>query len=465
MIVLAAFTLLGAVLRAYRLDSGLWYDEIVTLIESVRPPLLQILTEFPGNNNHPLYSVLAHLSVSAFGEHPWALRLPAALFGVAAIPMLYVLGAAVTSRREALLASGLLTVSYHHIWFSQNARGYTALLFWTLLSTLLLVRQIENARMARALVYGAAVGLGIYTHLTMAFVAAGHAVVWAFRLWRENDRSARERDLRMAIWSFGIAGTVATLLYLPLVRQVFTFFGHGQPASVAVATPAWAVLEALKGLRVGFGIVGVLVAAAVVVLGLVSYWRQSQMVALAFTLPIFVTGAGMIVMHAPVRPRFFFNLLGFALLLVVRGAFEAGQAFSTSMQLRRTVGGGIVGLMIVVSALSLPAGYRYPKQDFEGAYQYVTSNRVEPEPISIAGLATFPLSRYYNVAWTPLKQLRDLESLPSEGARVWLVYSFPEYMAPDLVATVQERCVPQRVFPGTVGNGDVIVCTIDRQRP
>jgi hypothetical protein len=258
---------------------------------------------------------------------------------------------------------------------------------------------------------------------------------------------------------------VAAVLYLPLIRQIYAFLDKGEPASVAVATPSWAALEVIKGLRVGFGAVGLLAVAAVVLLGLVSYWRQTPLRALAFTLPVAVTGAGMIVMHAPLRPRFFFSLLGFALLFIVRGAFEAGNVLSTSGQLRRTAGALIVGLILVMSAWSLPTGYRYPKQDFEGAFQYVTANRVEPEPVSTAGLAIFPLSRYYGASWAPLTQLRDLDSLPGEGARVWLVYSFPEYMAPDLVATVRDRCVPQRVFRGTVGNGDVIVCTIDRQRP
>ncbi len=56
---------LAAVLRAIGLDGGLWLDEILTLIESVRRPVAQIVTTFPSNNQHTLYSVLAHASISA----------------------------------------------------------------------------------------------------------------------------------------------------------------------------------------------------------------------------------------------------------------------------------------------------------------------------------------------------------------------------------------------------------------
>ncbi len=163
LLTVGGLTVLGAVLRAIRLDAGLWYDEIVTLVIAVRLPVDRLLTEFPHNNHHPLYSLLAHLSVTFLGEHAWSLRLPAYAFGVATIPMLYRLGTTVTTRREALLAAALLCVSYHHVWFSQNARGYSLLAFFVLLSTDLLVRGLrgrETGRMPWYLGYALAAALG-----------------------------------------------------------------------------------------------------------------------------------------------------------------------------------------------------------------------------------------------------------------------------------------------------------------
>lgn len=70
-----------------------------------------------------------------FGESGWALRLPAALFGIASVVMVYVLAARYLSRVEAWVATAVIATSYHHVWFSQNARGYTLIGFLTLLST------------------------------------------------------------------------------------------------------------------------------------------------------------------------------------------------------------------------------------------------------------------------------------------------------------------------------------------
>ena len=143
---LAALTALAIVLRTIGLDSQFWLDEILTLHESVRGSLWQIVTVFPDNNQHTLFSVLAHLSIGIFGEHPWSVRLPAMILGAATVPMLYVLGRELAGRTEALLATFLLAVNYHHVWFSQNARGYTAIAFLAMLSRWLLLRGLRRGR-------------------------------------------------------------------------------------------------------------------------------------------------------------------------------------------------------------------------------------------------------------------------------------------------------------------------------
>jgi len=174
---LVALTLAALVLRVVGSNSGLWIDEIYSLVDFFRVPLGRMVTAFPRDNHHPLYSALAHLSIGAFGEAPWSIRLPAVLFGTATIPLLYGLGRYVGSRREGLLAALLLAVSYHHVWFSQNARGYAMLAFFTVACTWALLRILEGGSRRLAFVYGASAALGAYTHLTMVFIVVGHAAV------------------------------------------------------------------------------------------------------------------------------------------------------------------------------------------------------------------------------------------------------------------------------------------------
>ncbi len=365
--VIATLTVLAALLRLPGLDSGLWFDEIVTLVESVRLPFRELVAVFPGNNNHPFYSLLAHLSVSTLGEHPWTLRLPAFIFGVASIPALYRLGAAVTSRVESLLAALLLAVAYHAVWFSQNARGYTALLFFTLVTTLLFVRLSQRFDRKLAVAYGVLSGLGIYTHLTMAFLAGAHALVWSWQVWQALDRSERSRHIRTAGLALGAAALVSGLLYLPMAGQVYQVLNGPPESSAAVATPKWAMFEVLRGLRIGLGTVGLLIALTLASLGTMSHLRRMPFIVCLFVLPGVMTAVAMLAMGAPIRPRFFFSLLGFGLLMLVRGAIESERFVRRHVGYRapRTeiCGVLVVALIAVMSAYSLRNNYRYPKQD------------------------------------------------------------------------------------------------------
>ena len=310
---LAILVIVGGALRFYKIDTSLWFDEIVTLLDSVRSPLSRIVTHFPSNNDHPLYSVLAHLSVDAFGEAPWVLRLPSALFGVAAIPLLYLVGLAVTDRREALASSVILTVSYHHVWFSQNARGYTALLFCVLLSTYMLIRWLDTGRRSFLIAYAIVTAVGAYAHLTMVLVSISHALAFGIS-WLSDVRESRIRsEWRTLVAGFIGAALLTVALYAPMVADVGSFFSTQTATATEVATPGWAIVAALRGLQVGFGAMwGVAIGTVVFAAGAWSYWRDRRAVALLILLPVPVTVLLALALNRPIFPRFVFFAMGFA---------------------------------------------------------------------------------------------------------------------------------------------------------
>lgn len=97
------------------------------------------------------------------------------LFGVASVGMVFVLATRVMSRPEAWAGALVLALSYHHIWFSQNARGYTMMGFFALFSFWCLIRHSETRQPKYLAWFVVASIAGVYTHLTMAFVVAGQA--------------------------------------------------------------------------------------------------------------------------------------------------------------------------------------------------------------------------------------------------------------------------------------------------
>ena len=125
---LVGLVALAAALRLHGLGSQLWLDEMDALLESIRRPAADIMTRWPATTSHVLYDLCSHASVRALGETALAVRLPAALFGVGGVAALFLFTQPVLGRRVATVAGALLAVSYHHVFYSQNARGYTALL-------------------------------------------------------------------------------------------------------------------------------------------------------------------------------------------------------------------------------------------------------------------------------------------------------------------------------------------------
>jgi 4-amino-4-deoxy-L-arabinose transferase-like glycosyltransferase len=475
-LVLAVLTLIGVVLRAIGLNSQLWYDEIYSLVVTSRPPLREIVTTYYGDIQHPLNTVLVHAAVVALGEAPWTARLPALCFGVATIPLLFLLGRAIGTVREGLLAAAFLTVSYHHIWFSQNARGYTALLFWTLLCTLLFYRGLAQLRWPWFLAYAIAAALGAYTHLTLVFVVVGHAAtILLLAMASPRSRSAGLRWLTMPTAAVAVSGILTLALYAPFFGQVVHYFQHLSGKMKAVSTPGWALVETLRGLEIGFGSqVMLLVGALFVACGLWGYWKANRVAFLLLVLPPAAAGLGVIAMRGSMYPRYLFLLVGFAILIVVRGAMVLGGAAG------RLAGGGReaawgpvigIGCMVLLCAASIATlgrVYRHPKQDFFGALQFVEQERRGSEPVLTGGAAAWPYQHYYGRDWPKLKNIAQVESIRGQARRVWLVYTFPRYIedeTPGLMEAIGRRFKTLRVFPGTLAHGEVFVCVNDVAEP
>ena len=468
---LLLLTALAVVLRAIGLNGGLWHDEIATLLLSVRSPLADIVTVFPSNNQHSLFSVLGRLSVVAFGEHAWSLRLPAMLLGAATVPVLYVFAREFVGRAEALLATLLLTVAYHHVWFSQNARGYSALAFLTIASSWLLLRGLRRGRPGDFVWYAIAAALGVYAHLTMVFLVMSHALLCLMPLGLPIDAASRAR-WRWPAAGFVLAAVFTMLLYSPVLfdmQQFFTKVSTGRE----VATPRWAALELLRGLRIGLGAtIGALAGISLLVAGLWSYFKQSRFLLALFIVPAVVTVAGTLAMRRPIFPRFLFFLVGFALLIIVRGALEIGgwlRRDRTLSAARLPVAGVVMILaMAAVSAVALVPNYRYPKQDFEGAMDFVLRQHAAGEPIVTTGPATYIYQHYHKQPWTEITSREQFDALRAQGRRVWVVYTLEGYIqsrAPELLAVLRSDCAVQAVFRGTVGNGDIKVCAAPPAAP
>jgi len=134
---LGAVVLGGSALRFYGLDAqSLWNDELSSWRQSHHETIPAVIeqgvrpTPYP-----PAFPVLLYFVEKYVGESETALRIPSAVAGVLAIIATFFLARQLYSVREGMVAAGLMAFSYQPVYYSQEARAYSLLLLFSILSS------------------------------------------------------------------------------------------------------------------------------------------------------------------------------------------------------------------------------------------------------------------------------------------------------------------------------------------
>ncbi len=469
---LLALLALALILRLVALGEGLWFDEIDTLVHHVRLPLGELLTTFESKNQHLFYSVLARLAFELFGESAWALRLPAALLGVLGVWATWRFARSIAPPFEAGCAAALLACSYHHVWFSQNARGYTGLLLFTVVGSECFLRML-SAREERGLhlawAYGAASAGAMWMHSTALMAIAAHGAIWLVLLARRGKGAGSLRWLPGA--GFLLCATLSLLLYALVLPSFLGTVTAPTMAGrdLAWKSPLWLLSETLSGLARGMpgGTPGLAIGAglglAVGLLGLSSYARQGLAVLAILLLPACFTLAVLLASGHNLWPRFFFSSAPFFVLIVLRGLAAGVERFTRSPRLAplcsalRIV---VLGLFCLASAATVPAAWG-PKQDFQGAIEFLEAHAGPRDAVVTFDMSALPMRELYGKPWPQVDTLAELGAVERDHPRTWLVLCTPDPRMQALFPTLREHFsrayVRARAFPGTVGGSEVVV--------
>ncbi len=443
----AALVLLGAVLRLVHLDAGLWYDEIVNVVEYLRLPAAEIVSSYEHANHHVLNSLLARASLVAFGESAWAIRLPAAAFGIFGVWAFWFVAGRVWTRETALLATLAFAVSYPHIHYSQMARGYAAFVCFALLATgfvLRLAATPDDGSMRRCGAgYAMSVALGLYSLLLTGFIALGHGLVLvAARRWRAVG------------WlGAGVAGGV--LLHAPLLPDLVEYYGSS-PTFTGHALFSAEFMSELGRLWIP-----VAAAAGVGLLLVRQLWRRDPALAALVTAPLALTILLPWVRGQGVHPRSFMYALPLAYLFLAEGlAWCAAR--------RAGLARAVTGVVVLASVAALPRYYSLPKQGFEAALAEVSASRAPGDAVvglSMGGKA----ARYYDPSVLVLEDDAALDTwLAGRPGPAWIMVTFAAQLErdhPGMAAWFDQSTEPRVVVEGVIGDGAVRVHWWPGNRP
>lgn len=477
--------LLALGLRLFRADASLWYDEILTLVNFVRLPTLKLIGTLDSLNNHMLYSLMAQLSVGALGETALALRLPAIVMGVASIWMQWLIARRLMGARGALIVALLMTFSYHHVWFSQNARGYTGLLFFCSAATFAFIRGLERPDWRNWTAYALLVAAAMYVHMSAGFFFAAHGAVYAMLLaarltggaWK--GRAIAQWPALSGLWpifGIGLSIVVTLVLYAPIIGQAFATVQEVSQASAAAGgaalaewlNPTRAVVEIGRSISSAGPLVPVILFAALLVLSAGAYalFRKSPLLVAIYVVHVPLAMLLLSLVGVRIWPRYFFVDIGFIFMAMVEGVVVWSAWISRFLRkgdkpLIDAPALSLVGFiaMLLVSIGLLVPNYLHPKQDFIGARNSARSLARPGDSIAAVGLAGYAYSHYYAQDFKVIDTAAELEALrAATPGRTWVILAFPHQTLvsrPDVKAELDAHFASVRTFKGTLGDGQV----------
>lgn len=231
-VVLLCILLAGIFLRFYNLSHILLYDD--EPLHQVRISYQPLPFAFSHNNGSGLFTLLVHIFLH-LGDIVLMVRLPSALFGTATIVVVYLLGKAFFSKKDGLIAAGLVALSPFLTRYSQYSRAYSLFVLLSLLSLYFFDKaQKENRTQSWAL-YGIFTTLNIYTHLIALLLLPAYVLAIAFTkrtAGKKKNQAGNSPSLRLKkfiLWTCLIC-VLTACFYLPSVSIKEFFVGSAQRA-------------------------------------------------------------------------------------------------------------------------------------------------------------------------------------------------------------------------------------------
>jgi mannosyltransferase len=424
-LILITFT--GAILRCINLNTSFWIDEIVTVdfIKHLKLFHYEVL------GNHWLYSLLGYFSIKGFGENEAVVRLPAFIFGIAIIPLIYYFMKNVLSKKEGLLAASLLCVASFHIQYSTEARGYTALAFISLLSSLLFFKIFFNKASSKIeiLLFGLVTTFGWLTHLYYFWIfLAQYLTILTFfimeRVVRKkivilNNYIGRRLITAMLIGSISAFAIYGPYVVKGLIKEYVGWAGRGDVISFKT------IGELLTGNAVNtYGILF----AILFLFGLLDLTKAKNEILVTYiaflVLPLIIIK----IMWGRVIVRYFMFLLPFLIIGIVHGIVVLAKRFNRPLR--------IVVLLVsilIFTAIQLPAfvslysHHKSGKQDYRSAGELIDKFAKQGDAVCAMGIGHHGVQYYimrHKVKLFDKDKFYDLIS--SKDVTTWLVVTFSE---------------------------------------
>lgn len=430
----AGLTVLAAALRFATLThQSLWFDE-AQAVHEMRLSLGAMLHTWSANEpNPPLYFVVAWLWTHVFGAGTAGLRSLSAVIGTATVPLVYLAGREMVSRRASLLAAGLITLSPFMIWYSQEAREYGLLAALCAASLIFFARAWHAPGSRRDLVWWTVLSaLALLTQYFALFLIGAEALLLLYR----------RRDAGVVLALVALALVEATLIPHLVSHQahpagwIDNFRLSVRVRQVPVAFGFSPQYQSQTALSYGLLAAAVLVGAMIVLLLVGADGPELRGAGLAAGLAAFVLVVPLVlalVGHDYYEPRALIPAV-IPLAVVVGAACAAPRA--------RVAGAALAVLLaalFVYAAVKINTDHRYQRANWNGVAAALGRARGTRAIAAYDGtFATAPLAvTMPGVAWTGPDQTPQVGQTPVTVREVDVVGDLGQSVSAHLPAGVR----------------------------
>lgn len=217
---LLCLTVFGVFLRFYHLGfNSLWLDEASTYTFATMSfsGIWQATTG--GEFNPPLFYWMEHLMLT-LGNNETILRLIPAVLGSLTIPLVYLVGKEFVDRNVGIIAAAACTFSPFLIYYSQEARAYSVMLFFVVAAMFFLLRALKTDDTRDWALFGVLSALAFWSHF-YALVIIGALVLYALAVKFPSLR----RDIG-SVKPMVIGCVAVVVICLPLILITIQLFAR-----------------------------------------------------------------------------------------------------------------------------------------------------------------------------------------------------------------------------------------------
>jgi len=459
---LISVTSLGTFLRLLRLGSNsLWFDESLSVWLANRS-LGDVLLIQPRVDVHPpLYYLILSLWIKLFGSGEFQVRLLPAIFGVASVPLLYIVVKNLFRNSSiALVSTFILSISPFHVYYSQESRMYSLLTFFVLLSIFFMTKMLsignQKERAGKTLFYSIGYVLStaaaLYCHNIALFLPVAQNLFF-ITFWRRHKPSLKFWVLSGAaillLWTpwapffFKQGSAVQKAFYAPRITlgsiaNIFAIFNNGP----AFWLFNWINIDHLGTIKGRWVLLTFIFFGALFLMGVASMRRNP--LPLSLLLFTFFVPVGAEVLISLKRPIVATQTLIWAsvpyYVLIAKGVVALRNKWAVCIG---------IALLTVFSSLALYKYYtQFEKERWDLAAQFVSENLDKNDLILFSsGFGQIPFDYYFDrydkidieehgvpkdlsEKKVTLESLFPLDKLIHGHKRVWLIYSHEESTDP-----------------------------------